>query len=185
MCLGFDVERPVAAILDFYGPCNFSSPFWTTKLPLAEKLPKFPSEFIKRIYDEDPIPTMGGVSLEGQASQGPNFSDPRQAFALTQIANGTVFEACFPSKDWRKIDPILNVRSKFPPTCIVHGQSDTMVPISLSHDLYKVLKKENIESEMVEVPDEEHTFAGKMNKGSRTWELQRKGFDFLENIVRY
>jgi hypothetical protein len=36
---------------------------------------------------------------------------------------------------------------------------------------------------MTEVPGEEHTFAMLMKVGSRTWWLQREGFDFLEGII--
>ncbi|TID27548.1 putative U3 small nucleolar RNA-associated protein 13 [Venturia nashicola] len=181
LCLGYGVEKPVAAILDFYGPCNFTNPFWSSKIAsLHEKMPKFPSEFMNKVYTESPIPTKGGVSLEGQATGGPNFKDPRVAFAMTHIANGTLLSVCAPSKDYDKIDPIHNIAKGYPPTCIVHGQSDTMVPITLSQELYAVLKREGVECEMIEVPGEEHTFAGKMVKGGQTWELQRKGFDWVE-----
>jgi acetyl esterase/lipase len=150
---------------------------------LYEKIPKFPEEFLNKVYDECPIPTKGGVSLEGQATQGPDFRDPRQAFAMTHIANGTLMGVCCPSRNYNKIDPIRNIAKGYPPTCIVHGQSDTMVPITLSQDLYTVLKKEGVNCEMIEVPGEEHTFAGKMVKGSKTWDLQRKGFDWVESVL--
>jgi acetyl esterase/lipase len=182
---GFDVPKRVSAILDFYGPCSFASPFWSTKLlPMADRIPKFPSEFLQKVYDEDPVPSIGGVSLEGQASpKGPDFSDPRQAFAMTQIANGTLLDTCFPSKEFKKIDPTLNVDKDFPPTCIVHGTSDTMVPIYLSGELLEAFKEADVEVGMIEVPGEEHTFAGKMAKGSKTWDLQKRGFDFVERVL--
>jgi dipeptidyl aminopeptidase/acylaminoacyl peptidase len=151
---------------------------------MADKIPKFPTEFLNKVYDEDPIPTMGGVSLEGQARPaGPDFSDPRQAFAMTQIANGTLLDTCFPSKEFEKIDAVLNIDRGFPPTCIVHGTSDTMVPIELSKELLGRLEKNGVRNEMIEVPGEEHTFAGKMVRGDETWNVQRRGFDFLEKVL--
>ncbi|KAK9417294.1 putative Peptidase S9 prolyl oligopeptidase catalytic domain-containing protein [Seiridium unicorne] len=184
LSLGFDVPRPVAGIFDMYGPCNFADPFWTSPLPhMKSRLPPLADDFISKIFDEKPVPIVGGVSLEGQATGGPNFKDPRVAFAMTQISNGTVMDAIFPSKLWQKVDPLLNLSAKFPPTYIVHGQADTMVPLNLSKDLYAALKKEGIKCGMTEVPDEEHTFAGKMKVGSRTWDLQREGFDFLESLI--
>jgi acetyl esterase/lipase len=150
---------------------------------MADRIPKFPDDFLQQVFSEDPVPTQGGVSLEGQATQGPNFKDPRQAFAMTNIANGNLMEACFPSKDFKKIDALLNVDSDFPPTCIVHGESDTMVPLYLSKDLFGALQREGVESEIVEVPGEEHTFAGKMAKGGETWNKQRLGFDFVEKVL--
>jgi dipeptidyl aminopeptidase/acylaminoacyl peptidase len=102
---------------------------------------------------------------------------------MTHIANGTLMGVCYPSKDWVKIDPIRNIANGYPPTCIVHGQSDTMVPITLSHDLYAVLKNAGVKCEMIEIPGEEHTFAGKMVKDSQTWNLQRRGFDWVESVL--
>lgn len=182
---GFDIPRPVAGILDFYGPCSFDDSFWSTSLPhVAAKLPpNLTPEFLNRVFDEDPVPIRGGVSLEGQASPaGPNFDDPRQAFALTQIANGKVLDAIFPPRDWKKVDPVLNISEKSPPTAIVHGLADTMVSISLSRRLHQELKKHRVRCDLIEIPDEEHTFAAKMKVGSPTWELQKRGFDFLEAL---
>ncbi|KAI1863408.1 uncharacterized protein JN550_009519 [Neoarthrinium moseri] len=189
LSLGFDVPRPVAGIFDMYGPCNFSDPFWETPLPHVQaRLPAKPIDDCKsKVFAEFPVPIVGGVSLEGQTNPGgPNFADPRVTFALTQIANGKVMSAVFPSRDWDEVDPLLNVAkagSRFPPTFIVHGAADTMVPISLSRDLYAALRKAGVKCGMTEVPDEEHTFAGTMKVGTRTWDLQREGFDFLESLI--
>ncbi|KAF4968530.1 hypothetical protein FSARC_4097 [Fusarium sarcochroum] len=142
------------------------------------------TDFLNRVFAETPVPVRGGVSLEGQAGPaGPNFDDPRQAFALTQIANGKVMDAVFPPRDWQKVDPVLNINSQFPPTFIVHGLADTMVPISLSRALLQELKKHDVRCHLLEIPDEEHTFAAGMKVGSQTWDLQRQGFDFLESLV--
>lgn len=166
-----------------YGPCNFDDGFWTTKLPNMKLPPGLTDSFMNKVFDEDPVPITGGVSLEGQATGPPDFSDPRQAYALTQLANGRVLDVIFPSKDWRKIDPALNIGPSFPPTFIVHGMEDTKVPIHLSRKLFKGLKEQNIKCEMVEIPGEEHTFAAKMEVSSVTWQLQQQGFDFLETLI--
>lgn len=182
---GFGVPRPVAGIYDMYGPCQFESPFWTTKLePLLSKLPKdLSEEFISQVYAESPVPITGGVSLEGQSPGAPNFSQPRVAFAFTQIANGRVMDVIMPSKEWEKVDPVLNISPSFPPTVIAHGDQDNMVPMDLSKALLKVLGENKVKCEMIEVPGEGHTFAGAMKFGSQTWEVQKKGFDFLESLI--
>jgi acetyl esterase/lipase len=183
---GFDVARPVAGIFDMYGPCNLSDPFWTTPLPhVAARLPKDLSpEFIAQVFDEHPVPITEGVSLEGQTTVGPDFKKPRVAFAFTQISSGKVMDTIFPSKEWDKVDPLRNITGSFPPTFIAHGTADTLVPLSLSKDLYAALQKAGVRSGMIEVPDEEHTFAGKMKVGSQTWDLQRQGFDFLQSLIK-
>lgn len=155
----------------------------------AKLPPGLSSTFIHQVYSETPIPTSSSISLEGQSetaqSRGPDFSRPRDAFALTQIANGTVLEACCPDLQRRKqIDPVCNVQGGFfPPTFIVHGADDAMVSIEVSRELLRVLQREGVRCEMVEVPSEGHTFAMGMEVGGKTWELQRKGFDFLDSVI--
>ncbi|KAJ5109707.1 hypothetical protein N7532_002352 [Penicillium argentinense] len=194
LSLGFNVPKPAKAILSLYGAVNFSSPLWRKPLPHVDaKLPtNLSKEFLNQIYDQKPIPTDSSVSLEGQTesgvSKGPDFSKPRDAFAFTQIAKGTVLDAIYPTgittdPQFGLVDPIRNVGRNFPPTYIVHGQADTMVPIDLSRDLLKRLKEEGVLCGMTEVPGEEHTFAAMMQVGSRTWWLQREGFDFLEGVI--
>lgn len=176
----------MAGIYDMYGPCSFSDPFWTTELaPLAAILPKdLTDEFLRRVYDEKPVPIQGGVSLEGQAQGPPDFKDPRQAFALSHLAKGKLMGVLSPSGEYANIDPILNISATFPPTFIVHGAADNTVPTYLSRKLFAVLQEAGVRSGMVEVPGEQHTFAAQMKVGSQTWELQRQGFDFLESLVK-
>lgn len=180
------MPRSVAGVFDMYGPCNFQDPFWRTRLPdIAAKLPTdLSDDFINQVFNEEPVPIVGGVSLEGQRAGGPNFEDARQAYAFTQIANGRVMDAIFPSADWDQIDPIRNISAAFPPTFIVHGDEDKMVPLGLSKDLHLALSKHGVKCGMTEIPGEGHTFAARMKVGSQTWNLQRQGFDFLESLLQ-
>ncbi|KAK0654900.1 Alpha/Beta hydrolase protein [Cercophora newfieldiana] len=184
LCLGFGVPRPVAGIYDMYGPCNFGDAFWTSELPgvLAMLLPSLSDTFMNQVYLDDPVPIKGGVSLEGQRPGRPDFSDPRQAFAWSRIGRGRVLETVYPLGDWDQVDPLRNIGPTFPPTFIVHGTEDAMVPIDLSRALYAALQKAGVQCGMVEVAGEGHTFAARMEVGSQTWTLQRQGFDFLENL---
>lgn len=114
----------------------------------------------------------------------PGLNDARQAFCLSSIANGRLLDVAFPSSDWQKVDPLLNISESFPPTFIVHGEPDTMVPLELSVELYSALQKYKVECEMRVIPGEEHTFAATMKKGSQTWNLHLEGFAFLESILQ-
>ncbi|KAG2419780.1 hypothetical protein HFD88_004576 [Aspergillus terreus] len=188
LSLGYDVPQPPAAILNFYGAVHFTDPFWTSPVPhIKSKLPPFADSFLQQIYAEHPVPTSSAISLEGQSEgpsgAAPDFTRARDAFAFTQIANGTVLAACFPGRDVREIDPVARVGSTFPPTFIVHGSEDRMVPIGLSRRLLEVLRGCGVRCGMVEVPGEDHTFAMGMEVGSRTWEVQRQGFDFLAEVI--
>ena len=168
-----------------YGPCKFDDAFWTTELPaLLERLPsRLDDSFMNRVYHEHSVPIIGGASLEGQAPGPPDFTDARQAFAMTRIARGQVLQAILPGQEYDLADPLRNISTSFPPTFIVHGAADTMVPIHLSHALFEKLKEYDIPCGMVEVPNEQHTFAAKMVVGSETWRLQQQGFDFLQSLL--
>ena len=148
------------------------------------KPPECTESFINQVYEEKPVPIQGGVSLEGQSADGkPPPLSARMAFAFTHIAKGTLMDVCYPPQDWKRIDACLNVGPRFPPTCIVHGLEDHMVPPLLSRKLYGLLEQEGVRCQFIDVPGEGHTFVGKMTRGSATWELQRKGFDFLELAI--
>jgi acetyl esterase/lipase len=133
---------------------------------------------------------IGGKSLEGQfddnnsKGQGEN-QEARMAFAMNRLATGKVLPTLWPSHphDLEKIDPLLNVSEKWPPTAIVHGNADTMIPMRLSKIFESKLREKGVEVEFIEIEGEPHTFCGKMEKGSRTWDTQRKGFDFLEKVL--
>ncbi|KAF4303358.1 MYB DNA-binding domain protein [Botryosphaeria dothidea] len=196
LALGYNVPRPVAAILDFYGATHFSHAFWSTPLPTAPLPPNTSPDYIDQVYDESPVPIRGGVSLEGQSSSAPpppttaaekNAAapslPPRPSFAFTHIARGTLLRVCYPFGPVAAIDAVPNVTPAFPPTCVVHGTADTMVPMHLSRALYARLEESGVRREFIEVPGEEHTFVGKMVKGGDVWARQRKGFDWLEGVI--
>lgn len=197
--LGLDPEtapRPPLAILDFYGPKLFSDHSWRTPLE-GMKVPPLLPGLEEEVFAEKPVAIKGGPSLEGQRG-GPGSSstvptgeqkpNARLAWALNKVKNGKVLEVLLPegTRDpslYDAIDPIANITPSHPPTCIVHGNKDFMVPYHLSTKMYEELEKGGIECAFVEVEDEGHTFCGAMEKGSKTWNKQREGFDWLEKIV--
>ena len=133
----------------------------------------------------------GGMSLEGQANSNqagpprPNLSDPRVLYLFSCIANGRMLELMGVNdvQAIKAIDPYLNVHTSWPPTAIVHGTADFMVPTELSRQMHARLKQHNVTTVLIEVQGEPHTFVGTMKKGSETWNQQRKGFDFLEDLL--
>lgn len=149
-----------------------------------------PNSTISRIQSEKFI-LKGGVSLEGQSSSPSPDEDMeaqklRTAFAMHTISTGKVLSTIYPpsSTSLELIDPYLNISSDWPPTCIVHGTDDKMIPTHLSRSFANKLRESGVKVEMNEVEGEGHTFCGKMEKGGKTWETQRKGFDFLERVLK-
>lgn len=190
-CLAYsNMPKPPIAVLDFYGAKHFVDTFWKQELPFLPVAP-CSEEQKHAIFAERPVPTKGGVSLEGQ-----NPADPatpadtaRAAFTLNTLREGRVLETVYPRceadpSSLELVDPSLNIRPTFPPVCIVHGDLDNLVPIHLSYAVFDKLKGAGVPCKFILVEGEGHTFAGKMRKGSKTWETQRLGFDWLEAQIK-
>lgn len=58
----------------------------------------------------------------------------------------------------RRLFPQLAVSPAWPPTCLVHGTSDTSVLIEESRRLHSLLKAANVDAVLWEVPGAEHAF---------------------------
>ena len=56
--------------------------------------------------------------------------------------------------------PIMHVSSDDPPTLLVHGDSDSLVDVSNSYDLFAVFQEHSVESKLVIVPGAGHGFHG-------------------------
>lgn len=60
----------------------------------------------------------------------------------------------------KSVSPVTYINKNTPPTFIVHGDSDPIVPYSQSVNLYSLLQKNGVKSEFMTVPGGEH---GKFN----------------------
>ena len=60
----------------------------------------------------------------------------------------------------KKYSPIHQVKSSTPPTLIVHGTDDILVPFDQSQELLKVLKSNNVEAELHSLERVNHAFIG-------------------------
>ena len=181
------MPKPPLAILNFYGAQNFGDPFWAQ--PLAElvgRVPRVSQSDITRLH-KDVTTYATSATPEGSDPKADAPSENiRQAFYLNLLADGRLIQELWPHtpKDLDRIDPFLNVNKAWPPVAIVHGTNDTTVPISLSRALETKLISSGVENEFIVVPGEAHNFAARLVKGSETWFLQRKGFEFLEKVVK-
>ena len=64
----------------------------------------------------------------------------------------------FPQEQAAAISPILFVTPDYPPTLLIHGDADTLVPISASEIMYAALQAESIESEFITIEGGDHGF---------------------------
>jgi dipeptidyl aminopeptidase/acylaminoacyl peptidase len=52
------------------------------------------------------------------------------------------------------------VTSDDPPTLLIHGDKDDLVPISNSQTIFDALKKDNVKTDFITVPGAGHGFRG-------------------------
>ena len=55
-----------------------------------------------------------------------------------------------------KVDVMSNITEKLPPVLLVHGNCDTLVPLTMSQELYQSLKEIGVTTELVVVPGMSH-----------------------------
>lgn len=152
------------------------------------KIPELGSDVIQQIKNERPIPVEGGVRLDGEwcplkIIKQP-WLTPRSAFMYSRMAEGTLLNVCYPkgveSGDFKPIDPYLNVTEDFPATCIAQGTADNFVPLEAPQGLINKLQNVGVQAELVVLPGAEHMFTATMKLGDRNYELQQRGFDFIQ-----
>lgn len=68
------------------------------------------------------------------------------------------------SKLSKEMSPATHVTAKMPPTLLVHGDKDTLVPIQQSERLDKQLKGLGVKSNLIVVPGKGHDFLGMIDK---------------------
>ena len=80
----------------------------------------------------------------------------------------------FPALDFdvaisASVSPILHVTSDDPPTLLIHGDADTLVPVSNSEDIYAELQKHGVESGIAIIEGGDHGFrnAGHRKEAAR------------------
>jgi len=71
----------------------------------------------------------------------------------------------FPALNFEKekaadYSPIVHVSPDDPPTLLIHGDKDDLVPISNSQIIYEAFQKNNVKSQFVTIPGAGHGFRG-------------------------
>ena len=58
------------------------------------------------------------------------------------------------------MSPIVHVSGDDPPTLLIHGDADGLVPVSNSHDMHAALQEHGVESKAIIIPGAGHGFRG-------------------------
>ncbi|KAG6358662.1 hypothetical protein INS49_012180 [Diaporthe citri] len=190
LCLGFDVPKPVRAVFAMCPTIMCGHPRWFMNVERMTRLPDMDPGFMERVYQEKPVPVEGGVRLNGKWCPLKIIKEPwldhRAAFMYAQLARGKLLNVCYPkgveTVDFKPIDPYLNVTGDFPATCIAQGTADTFVPVEAPQGFVKKLQSVGVRSQLIEIPGAEHMFTATMKPVDMTYELQRQGFNFIQEV---
>ncbi len=79
----------------------------------------------------------------------------------------------FPALDFQPdlaagISPILHVTPDDPPTLLIHGDADRLVPVSHSHTMYAALQAAGVESQLIIIPGGDHGFTRAEDRAQAT-----------------
>ena len=77
-----------------------------------------------------------------------------------------------PQEEYDLASPLLQIRDDFPPTMLIHGSTDSVVNLSDTTDLYKILVDLNIPAELHIYSEEEHAFDSQSGYGRSVADLQ-------------
>lgn len=190
LCLSFDVPKPVRAVFAMCPTIMCGHPKWFMSVESMKKLPSMDPGFMLQVYDEKPIPVEGGVRLNGEWCPLKIIKEPwldyRSAFMYTHIAKGRLLNVCYPrvveTGNFKIIDPYLNVTGNFPATCIAQGTADNFVPLEAPQGFVQKLRHVGVQTQLIEIPGAGHMFTATMKAGDTVYELQRQGFDFIQEV---
>jgi dipeptidyl aminopeptidase/acylaminoacyl peptidase len=72
-----------------------------------------------------------------------------------------------------------------PPTLLIHGERDRIVPVEQSRSFHKALKAKGVKVELVEIPDVDHSFIGATQEATRKASLEAldKTFEFIDRTI--
>jgi acetyl esterase/lipase len=77
------------------------------------------------------------------------------------------------------------VSAKSPPMLMIHGSADTTVPVGQSQDFQKTLQAAGVRSELLVIPDVEHSFIGKTPEATRQAShlALARTVDFIDSVI--
>lgn len=135
-------EEPPLAIVDFYGCKQFSDPFWTRPSRPFEQIPHQPAEHISKVFEGPQAMTSLPLFIDGR----PALKDPRCAWYITQLRDGTSISSIVPDGDYERVDATAHLTSKFPPTYFFHGIPDIFVDRNLTVRVHEQLRGMGVET---------------------------------------
>ncbi|KAI9811990.1 MAG: Type I Iterative PKS [Pycnora praestabilis] len=190
--------KPPEAILNFYGPSDFESEYWSTPRKAGYPKSTMPADEIARNLFPKPIVSYDVPSKDAKFG-GMHPGDPRSQlvfYTFNSLSAVSIFTDGFsPSGTYSAlkpdrvaaISPLAQVRKGTykVPTFIVHGDQDEIVPVNMSREFEGALKEKGIRTELLVVKGKGHIFDLFYRPGREGWDQEVvPGYEFLVDVLR-
>ncbi|KAI0536254.1 Alpha/Beta hydrolase protein [Xylaria digitata] len=174
------LPNPPLAIVDFYGMKYLQDSFYHEPLPAFSELPPPDKSLMDQVFKDTPPPTNGPTPVSANGI--PNFGNPRVAWMLNTLAQGTHMKAVMGDNNYDRVDPsiLFSTVASFPPTYIVHGTVDKIVDPKFSIQAHAQLKKRGFETVLDLVEGADHAFDASARPGDDNFDVVIKAFEFLK-----
>ncbi|GGJ96592.1 esterase [Lentibacillus kapialis] len=148
------------AIVSFYGYGNIIGDWYTKPSPHFLKMTKVPEHLVKQLIQshtiaEAPIERRYAIYL--YCRQQGKWID--YITSLNPRLNVAKLKAYC---------PVENIDADFPPTLLLHGNADKDVPFQESADMYQSLSNAGITTQLITIPNGEHSFDENMENPTVT-----------------
>ena len=109
---------------------------------------------------EDPVLKVSDRVAAVVAYYPPVDLRPRARAASPDITNTRFPALNFDGSEVSAYSPIIHVSADDPPTLLIHGDSDALVDVSNSHEIYAAFQEHGVESKVIIIPGADHGFRG-------------------------
>ena len=109
---------------------------------------------------EDPVLRVSNRVAAVVAYYPPVDLRPAGRAASPEITNRRFPALNFDRSEESAYSPIVHVSADDPPTLLIHGDSDGLVNVSNSHEIYAAFQEHGVESKVIIIPGADHGFRG-------------------------
>ena len=109
---------------------------------------------------EDPVLRVSDRVAAVVAYYPPVDLRPLARGASPEITNSRFPALNFDTSQGSAYSPIVHVSAVDPPTLLIHGDSDGLVNVSNSHEIYAAFQEHGVESKVIIIPGADHGFRG-------------------------
>ncbi len=163
------LSDPPNAVISFYGYGDLLGEWYTLPSSHYLKQPLVPREDAARCVQQ------GTPTYAARETRWPLYLHTRQTGDWARWTTGYGKEEA--ATALLPFCPIQNIRPGYPPTLLLHGSSDTDVPVEQSISMHAALKDAGIDARLLIQPEGGHGF-------DATWENTAEGFGIVTGFLR-